>query len=412
MSNAPSDSPLDLAFVRAQFPAFAEPSLAAQRHFENAGGSWASQHSIDALSQFYRQTKLQPYHPHPSAQAAGAAMDRAYARWGQALGVAAHEVVIGPSTSQNTYVLAQAFAELLAPGDEVIVTNQDHEANRGVWQRMAERAGATLKVWEVDPQSGLLHADALAALLSPATRLVTLPHCSNIVGHKNPVADWTAQVRVAAPGAFVAVDGVSHAPHGLTHVGQLGCDAYYFSLYKVFGVHQGVMVVRDRLAQMLPNQSHFFNGGHPQKRLNPAGPDHAQIAASQAVLDYFEALMSNHGAASLAELNSLIEAHEAALSQPLLDYLSAKNSVRLLGPADAAVRHPTISLVAAGRSSAQIATALGERGIACGNGHFYAHRLVEAMGEDPENGVVRLSMVHYTSPDDVAAAIQALEAVL
>ena len=403
---------LDLDFIRDQFPAFREPSLAGQRHFENAGGSWACQQTIEALTTFYRTTKLQPYHPHPSAQQGGHGMDRAYARWADRLNVGVNELTIGPSTSINTYVLAQAFAATLSADDEVIVTNQDHEANGGAWRKMAGHVGATLKEWRVDPETGLLDVALLRQLLTPNTRLVTLPHCSNIVAHKNPIADWVQHIKAVAPNAFVVVDGVSHAPHEIPNVDALGCDAYYFSLYKVFSVHQGVLVVRSRLADFLPNQSHFFNADHAQKRFNPAGPDHAQVAASAAVLDYFDLMIAHHGLDGQAAWNAAVAEHEAQLAQPLLDYLTARNDVRLLGPSESAVRHPTISFAPATRDSGDVGQQLGDRGIACGTGHFYGYRLVEAMGEDAERGVVRLSMAHYTSLDDVAAAIDALDAVL
>ena len=405
-------SVLDLAFIRQQFPAFSAPSLQGQRHFENAGGSWACQHTIDALSAFYQHTKLQPYHPHPSSQSGGAAMDRAYQRWAARLNVAVDELTIGPSTSINTYVLAQAFADKLSDGDDVIVTNQDHEANGGVWRKMAERCGATLHQWPVDPETGLLDPAVLESLLSERTRLVCLPHCSNIVAHKNPIAAWVKRVRAIAPQAFVVVDGVSQAPHELPDVDALACDAYYFSLYKVFSVHQGVLVVRTRLADFLPNQSHFFNADHPQKRFNPAGPDHAQVAASAAVLDYFDQMIAHHGFNGQAEWNQAVADHEAEISQPLLDYLAGRNDVRLLGPTEAANRQPTISFVPKHHTADVVGQALGVRGIACGTGHFYGYRLVEAMGADPDLGVVRLSMVHYSSRADVEAAIEALDAVL
>ena len=140
-------------------------------------------------------------------------MDQAYARWADRLNVDVNELTIGPSTSINTYVLAQAFAATLSAGDEVIVTNQDHEANGGAWRKMADHVGATLKEWRVDPETGLLDAALLRQLLTPNTRLVTLPHCSNIVAHKNPIADWVQHIKAIAPNAFVVVDGVSHAPH-------------------------------------------------------------------------------------------------------------------------------------------------------------------------------------------------------
>ncbi|HEX5784237.1 MAG TPA: aminotransferase class V-fold PLP-dependent enzyme, partial [Burkholderiaceae bacterium] len=144
---------LDTEFVRQQFPAFQEPSLAGQAFFDNAGGSYACQQVINRLTRYYRETKLQPYGVHPASQAAGQAMDSAHERLAAYLGVRPEEVHLGPSTSQNTYVLAQAFAQRLQPGDEIIVTNQDHEANSGVWRRLA-RQGIVVKEWTMDPTTG------------------------------------------------------------------------------------------------------------------------------------------------------------------------------------------------------------------------------------------------------------------
>lgn len=274
MTTNPQPEPvldLDLDLVRSQFPAFAVAGNADTSFFENAGGSFACRQTIDALTDCYTSTKVQPYAEYWSSARAGELMDRSRQRWADALGVATDEVVFGPSTSMNTYVLAQAFGALVGPGDDVIVTNQDHEANTGAVRRMAERSGATLREWRTDPVSGLLDVDAFAALVGPATRLVTVPHSSNIIGQENDIARITAIAH--GVGARVVVDGVSFAPHTFPDVGALDADVYLFSLYKTFSVHQGLMVVRNGLLDELPNQSHFFNADVPDKRLNPAGPD-------------------------------------------------------------------------------------------------------------------------------------------
>jgi selenocysteine lyase/cysteine desulfurase len=270
---------LDPAFARQQFPAFSEPSLHGQAFFENAGGSFVCRQVIDRLGEYYRRLKLQPYYAYPAASEAGQWMDAAHERLAAYLGVAADEVHFGPSTSQNSYVLAQALRPQLKPGDEIVVSQQEHEANSGVWRRLAE-TGAVIREWPVDPGSGLLDVGALDALLGERTRVVALTHCSNIVGAINPVAAITAKIRAA--GALSVVDGVAYAPHGLPDVDALGADIYLFSLYKTYGPHQGLMVVRRPVLERLGNQGHFFNAEAPRKRLVPAGPDHAQIAARRA----------------------------------------------------------------------------------------------------------------------------------
>ena len=219
-------SNLDLAFVRTQFPAFAEPSLAGFAHFENAGGSFVCRQVIDALDGFYRRTKVQPYYAFEPSMTAGAQMDRARQRLAAWLGVADDELHLGPSTSQNTYVLAQAFRRQLRPGDEIIVTNQDHEANVGAWARLQDD-GIVVRTWQVDAQ-GALQREALLDLLSARTRLVAFTHCSNIVGSVHPVRELTDLVHRA--GAVAVVDGVSYCPHGLPDLAELGADVYVFSL--------------------------------------------------------------------------------------------------------------------------------------------------------------------------------------
>ena len=404
---------LDLAFVRAQFPAFAEPTLAGTRFFENAGGSWCCRQVIGRLGEYYRRLKLQPYYGNPVSTEAGQWMDASHARLAEYLNVGVDEVHFGPSTSQNAYVLAQAFRRLLQPGDEIIVSNQDHEANSGAWRRLAE-FGVVVKEWSVDPQTGALDPAALDALLCARTRLVAFPHCSNIVAQINPVAAITAKVRAA--GAVSVVDSVSYAPHGLPDVGALGADILLFSLYKTFGPHQGLMVVRRALLERLGNEAHHFNAGYPRKRLVPAGPDHAQVAAAQGVAEYFDALDAHHGGGALEarpqRVRELLHSAEQPLLQRLLDYLTGNGNVRVLGPVDAAQRAATVAIVPLHREPSALVPALAQHGILAGAGNFYAVRLLEAMGVDPARGVLRLSFVHYNSAEDIERLIGALDRVL
>ena len=130
---------LDVNFARAQFPAFDEPSLSGFAHFENAGGSYPCTPVVRRLNEYYRRLKVQPYYGYPASTEAGEWMDAGYARMAEYLGVTPTEVQLGPSTSQNTYVVAQAIRPLLKQGDEIIVTNQDHEANSGAWRRLASQ---------------------------------------------------------------------------------------------------------------------------------------------------------------------------------------------------------------------------------------------------------------------------------
>ncbi len=406
---------LDIDFVRSQFPAFSEASLRGFAHFENAGGSFACAHVVDRLNRFYRETKLQPYYVFEPSRTAGQLMDQARQRLAAWMNAAPGEISFGPSTSQNTYVLAQALRQHLEPGDEVVVTNQDHEANIGAWRRLAD-AGMVVREWQIDPATAELSTEGLKKVLSERTRVVAFTHCSNVVGSINPVREWVDIIHSA--GAWAMVDGVSFAPHALADMKELGVDAYFYSLYKVYGPHQGVMYLRPELNETLPNQGHYFNAEKPTYRFTPAGPDHAQVAAVNGVMDYLEAVYAHHfdTAAPPVEqaraVNGLFREQESGLLQPLLDFLDQHPRVRLVGRRQATGRASTVAFTADGLSSAGIGQALADRRIGVGVGDFYARRLVETLGIDPADGAVRLSFVHYTHADEMMRLIDALGEVL
>ena len=407
---------LDMTFVRSQFPAFSSPVLSSHAFFENAGGSYPCAAVVDRLHRFYMDRKVQPYGPYPGAQAGGAEMDEARARLAGLMGVAAPQVSFGPSTSANTYVLAQAVRLWLRGANaSIVVTNQDHEANSGVWRRLADE-GIEVREWQIDPQTGLLEPAGLAALLADGrVRLVCFPHCSNVVAAINDVAALSAMAKAA--GARVVVDGVSYAPHGLPDFPALGCDVYLYSAYKTYGPHQGIMVMSEEFGAELPAQGHYFNAGSLYKRFTPAGPDHAQIAACAGMADYIDALHQHHFAAEAdaaarnRAVHDLMRRAEVAVVTPLLDYLAARNDLRLIGPRSAEDRAPTVA-VALDRAAEPVSAALGREGIACWAGDFYAVRPLTAMGIDLERGVLRMSLTHYTSADEVAQLIAALDRVL
>ena len=407
---------LDIDFVRNQFPAFKEPSLQGFTHFENAGGSYACGQMIDSLHRYYCESKVQPCYGFEPSNSAGQHMQRARERMAAWLNVATDEVHFGPSTSQNTYVVAQALRQHLKVGDEIIVTNQDHEANVGVWRRL-EADGFVIREWQINAETAELDLVDLENLLNEKTRVVAFTHCSNIVGSIHPVREWTDKIHAA--GALAIVDGVSYAGHGLPDVDALGADIYLFSLYKVYGPHLGVMAMRKAVNEQLPNQGHFFNAGHPTDRFTPAGPDHAQIVSVNGVLDYFEAVYAHHyGEAEVSptrktnRVRALFQHAERDNLQGLLDFLSRRQGVRLIGKAITRHRAPTVSFTVDGRDPADIAAQLASQKIGIGNGNCYAYRLMDALGIPAEQGVVRTSFVHYTRKDEVSRLIDALDKIL
>jgi selenocysteine lyase/cysteine desulfurase len=406
---------LDIDFVRQQFPAFSQSNLQDQAFFENAGGSYACQQVIDRLHRFYVERKVQPYSSYDASRLGGDEMDEAQVRLAGILGVATDEVSFGPSTTQNTYVLANAFADWLLDGDAIVVTNQDHEANTGPWRRLADR-GIKVLEWQLNKDTGHLDINDLQKLLENGVKLVCFPHCSNVVGEINKVSKIVNLIH--SFGAFACVDGVSYAPHGLPNVGKIGADIYMFSSYKTYGPHQGIMVVKRALGEKLPNQGHYFNAKYLAKRFTPAGPDHAQIAACAGIADYIDALHKHHGGPSSASptergefVHDLMRAHETEIMPPLLEWVTSKNSVRLLGPVEAELRAPTVALDIK-QSPKEVAEKLARKGIMAGSGDFYAVRALEAHGIDTSKGVLRLSYVHYTNREEIEKLVDALDTVI
>ena len=410
---------LDSDFVRSYFPSFEQPNLTGWAFLENAGGSFMCNPVIEALNSYYLTHKVQPYHAYPAALEAGALMDSAKNRLAEMLNVATSEVNFGPSTSQNTYNLSQALAESFQAGDEIIVTNQDHEANIGVWRKLESR-GFVIKQWSIKSETGELNIKDLATLLNEKTKAVAFTHCSNIVATTNPVREITDLIRAA--GAISIVDGVSYCGHGLPDVKALGADIYLLSLYKVYGPHLGVMVLSDELNKSLPYQGHYFNKEKSGYRFTPAGPDHAQIAAVNGVVDYIDIIYEHHFVTSNCKTEDnpstrankvmkLFQKHEHDITQPLLNFIDSHEQLQLIGLTDASKRAPTVSFRSNKYDPLTLTKALAEEKIMVGSGHFYSYRLLEGLGLNPEEGVCRASLVHYNTSEDVTRLINALEKI-
>jgi len=412
--------PFAIDFVRRQYPVFQAPETASWAFLENAGGSYVPRQVIDRLSHFFEYTKVQPYGPFSASRAAGEAMDAGYRAVAGLLNADVADVTLGPSTTMNCYVLAQAIRPLLQPGDEIVVTNQDHEANIGCWRRLAE-FGIRVREWGIDPDSGELNIEDLRRLVNARTRWICFTLCSNIVGTMNDVDAICDMAREV--GAHTIGDGVSFAPHQLLDVRTTKLDIYLFSTYKTFGTHVGVMWGRPEVMAQLRPQGHYFNDDKPHYRLNPAGPLHAEIAALGGIAEYLDTLYNHHFGetdmvfhARARRVFELFARHETHLANRVLDALGRMPGVRIIGcpTAETGRRAATISFVKSDRSPADITRGLADQKIAVRHGHFYALRCLEALEiDDPETaGVVRVSLVHYNTEDEITRLIKGLQAVL
>jgi len=400
---------LDLDHIRAEFPALAGSTV----FLDNAGGSQVLKRVADRVHEYLLNHSVQLGASYAQSQNAGEkvlAARRAVAE----LVNAAHddEVVMGGATTSLMFMLTQALRTGLQPGDEIIVTDTDHEANIGGWMRLRE-AGAVVKVWHIDRDSLALELSDLDALLTPRTKWLAMTWASNILGTVNPVAEVAR--RVHASGGRVCVDAVAYAPHRLVDVQASGADVVVFSFYKVFGPHYAVMWGRRELLLSLPSLNHYFIGPEviPYK-LQPGNVNYELSFGCAGIRDYLVDTGAALGATGTPRQRmqaafDAFEAHENALAERLLGWLRGRPGVRIIGrPAATDERRvPTISFTVAGHVPEAIVRHVDTHGIGIRWGDFYARRLIETLGLP--NGVVRVSMAHYNTPGEIDRLIHALE---
>ena len=406
---------LDIDYVRSQFPAFRDPLSKDWSFFENAGGSYVPKNVIDKLTDFMTSTKVQPYAEYPMSKIAGENMDRATELFAQMINAKKNEILIGGSTSINLYVLSNALKKFINHDDEVIVTNQDHEANISPWRRLSE-IGAKIIEWKFDLNSHELKLSDLESLITNKTKILAVTHCSNIVGSVNNLKKIS---ELAHKNNIIVIgDGVSYAPHGFPDVKELDVDFYTFSLYKTYGPHLALLYGKEEILRDLPNQNHeFLNGKYPYT-INPGGPNHEELASLIGIHDYFDNLYTHHfnninitTRKKIEKINELIASHEKEIANPVLKYLNEREDIRLIGKnkINNQDRAPTISFVSKMITSKEISMKLVSKKIATRNDNFYAWRCLKHLGIDVNDGVVRLSMTHYNNKNDTNAVIDALE---
>jgi cysteine desulfurase family protein (TIGR01976 family) len=405
---------LDLDRIRAEFPALADGFV----YLDNAGGSQVLARVADRVRDYLLTSSVQLGASYAASQRAGEKVLEARRAVAELIN-APHddEVVMGGATTALIFVLTQALLPGIKPGDEIIVTNTDHESNIGGWMRL-QQAGAVVKVWEVDRDSLELRLEDLDRLLGPRTRWVAMTHASNILGTVNPVEEVAR--RVHAVGGRLCVDAVAYAPHRLVDVQATGADIVVFSFYKVFGPHFAVMWGRRELLLSLPSLNHYFIGPEvlPYK-LQPGNVNYELSYGCIGIRDYLADTGSALGATGTVRQRmqaafDAFECHEDALAERLLGWLRGRRGVHIVGrpAADQRRRVPTVSFVVAGLQSEVVVRHVDSRGIGIRFGDFYAKRLVEFLGLQAQGGVVRVSMAHYNTPGEIDRLIAAFDEVL
>jgi cysteine desulfurase family protein (TIGR01976 family) len=402
--------PLDLGFVRSQFPALADGVA----YMDNAGGSLVLKAVAERVADYLLTSSVQIGATYTASELAAARLGEARRKIARLINAERpEEVVLNASTTVNLRFLATAMASSFGPGDEIVLTGFDHESNIGPWLTLRDR-GVVFKHWGIDHESFEPSLDALEDLLSERTRLVCVTHASNILGSIMPIKR-IAEI-VHARGAKICVDGVAYAPHRAVNVRDLDVDYYAFSFYKTYGPHFAVLYGKfDQLLELDGLYHYFYGKDKLPAKLEPGNTNYELAWGCTAIVDYLDKLGGGGGdRAAIERAFAAIADHEAALSARLLDFLTSRNDVRIIGSrsADQAVRVPTISFKIEGQDSAAIVRAADAAAIGIRHGDFASRRLVESLGLAAGNGVIRASMVHYNSLAEVDRLMACLESAL
>jgi cysteine desulfurase family protein (TIGR01976 family) len=394
---------LDHEVVRRAFPALASGTV----FLDNAGGSQTVRAVAERVSEYLLTSNVQHGATYDVAQRAMQRVASAVAATAEFMGAPhAEEIVLGPSTTQLLSNFAAALAPRLRAGDEVVITEAEHEANLGPWKRLAA-AGVTLRTWPVDRATWRLEPSGLAPLLNARTKLVAFTHVSNLLGTIHDVPGLTRMIHDA--GALACVDGVAFAPHRAIDVAGWGVDCYVFSTYKVFGPHLAAMYCKRELLDSLPCVHHDFitTGAYKLQ------PGNLNFELSYGLLGVYDYLASLGGR---ARAFSDIAAHEQDLTAQLLQRLAEVPRLTVHGEpsADAGRRVATVSFSIAGKRPVDVVTAVDRHRIGIRHGDFYSKALARALAESvaaPEPGVIRVSMAHYNTHAEIDRAADVLAAV-
>ncbi|CAD0115299.1 unnamed protein product [Aureobasidium uvarum] len=370
-------STFDVTALRKHFPALDKKQV----YFDNAGGSQVIQEVIDSVSEYLSGTNVQLGASYPIAQ-----------------------------KSTNLFAAGKdAVAKYInATSDEVeiILSKLDHEANIASWLQMAEWRNLTVKWWDApDKQNPKLETSILKTLLSDKTKLVCCTHTSNILGTISDIKQIAKTVHTV-PGALLCVDAVAYAPHRQVDMRELDVDFYCFSWYKVYGPHIAMLYAKQSSQSSMKTLGHFFKGSASlEDKLGLAAANYELTASIPKVCEYLSQIPWG-----------TIASHEEKLQGILIDYLNSRSDVKIWGEpvADAAKRVPVISWTVDGRSSKEVVEAVeAKSNFGFRWGAFYSNRLVqEVMGLDPVDGVIRVSLVHYNTEDEIKQFVKVLDEVL
>jgi cysteine desulfurase family protein (TIGR01976 family) len=400
--------PLNMTQVRDSFPALRDGFA----YFDNAGGSLVLGEVAARVAEYLTTTSVQTGASYSHSRRASARLAESRARLARFINAARpEEIVLGPSTTMMMRLLATSMAPQFQPGDEVILTSFDHESNIGPWHILQQR-GVVFRDWGLDRDSLEIELDDLRALITPRTKLVCVTHASNILGTITPVAEIADIVHAA--GAKLCVDAVAYAPHRAVDVRASGADYYLFSFYKTYGPHFALLYGRHELLLELENLYHHFYGRtQVPAKLEPGNTNYELAWGCTAIVDYFDALGGGTGDhAAIARAFADVTAQEDAIGERFLAWLRSRNDVRIIGRSGMEGRVPTISFTVDGHRPEAVVRAVDPDGIGIRHGDFHSRRLIQALGLAEAGGVIRASMAHYNTAEEVDRLIGSLERAL
>jgi cysteine desulfurase family protein (TIGR01976 family) len=406
--------------VRQRFPALSLPAGGKPRvHLDNPAGTQVPEAVAAAVARTLVECNANLGGYFPTTQAAGAIVEQAHRDAALLFGAQNwREIVIGPSMTALTFLVARSLGRTLAPGGEIVVTQMDHDGNVAPWLAMAADHGLTVRRVAFDRETWRIEPEALQAVLSANTRLVALGYASNLTGSINDVAALTRLAKAA--GALVYVDAVQFAPHGLIDVAALGCDFLAASAYKFFGPHLGLLWAREELLRALPAYKVRPLKDELPWRWEQGTPQLELQAGLSAAIEYLLWLGEAVGGGTaprdrMAAAWSAATAWEAGLALRLIEGLRRLDGVTIHGitnPNRIGFRVPTVSFTHAQIAPATIARTLAQQGICVWSGNNYALEVVRQLGIAEESGVLRIGIAHYNTAAEIDATLEAIGAAL
>jgi cysteine desulfurase family protein (TIGR01976 family) len=414
---------LDLTRIRAQFPSLSQTVNGHPAVFlDGPGGTQVPQRVIDAISDYLRRDNANTGGAYATSRNTDAMLGEARAAMGDFLNCAADEIVFGPNMTTLTYAMSRAIGRDLGPGDEILVTRLDHDANVSPWLALEEK-GVTIRWAEIHKEDCTLDVEDLAAKLTSKTKLVAIGYASNAVGTINPVKEIARLAHTF--GALVYVDAVHYGPHGLIDVAELDCDFLACSTYKFFGPHMGVLFgKREHLARLHPYKVRPLTDAVPN-RWEWGTLNHECIAGITACVDYIADLgrHAHPGAATrraaIVAAFEAIHRHEHGLMQHLFAGIRQMPTLKIYGitdPSCFAWRCPTLAIRAINQTKDQtplaLATKLGDLGFFTWDGNYYALNLTEHLDVEKSGGFLRIGLVHYNTIEEVDRLLEALRQIV